>query len=243
MGQDFPNVYDDHTRSEAYATLEFPGTYALAYRDLPAILQKHVRGRRAVDFGCGAGRSTRFLTGQGFDPIGVDIAAPMLALARRRDPAGDYRLIPDGDLATLPQAETDVVLAAFTFDNVPTLEKKVALFSALRGLLAPEGRIITVVSSPAIYVHEWASFSTRDFPENRRARCGDRVRIVMLDVEDRRPVEDIVWTDEGYAEVHRRAGLDPSAAYRPLGHPDEPYPWVSETTVPPWVIYVLRAGR
>jgi len=31
-----------------------------------------VRGRKAVDFGCGAGRSTRFLRTLGFDAVGVD---------------------------------------------------------------------------------------------------------------------------------------------------------------------------
>ena len=55
------NLYEDARRTQAYARLEFPGTYYLAYRDLPAILIEHVKGRKALDFGCGAGRSTRFL--------------------------------------------------------------------------------------------------------------------------------------------------------------------------------------
>jgi hypothetical protein len=42
----FSNVYDDTRRADAYATLEFPGTYYLAYRDLPAILAEHVKGLR-----------------------------------------------------------------------------------------------------------------------------------------------------------------------------------------------------
>lgn len=243
MDRGFPNVYDDPVRSAAYDALEFPGTYGLAFRDLPGILRRHVRGRRAVDFGCGAGRSTRFLRQEGFHPIGVDIAEPMLLRARERDPAGEYRLIPDGDLSGLPTGETDLVLAAFTFDNVPTLEKKATLFGALRALLAPDGRIVTVVSAPAIYVNEWASFSTKDFPENRQAVCGDRVRIVMLDVPDRRPVEDILCTDEGYAEAHGRAGLAPVATFRPLGRAGDGCRWVSETTISPWVIYVLRANK
>ncbi len=242
METGFGNVYEDEARSEAYASLEFPGTYFLAYRDLPAILHQHVRGRRALDFGCGAGRSTRFLRGLGFEPVGVDISPAMLSRARERDPAGDYRLVPDGDLSSLAPNRYDLVLAAFTFDNVPTLEKKTTLFRALRQLLAPGGRIVTVVSSPEIYLQEWASFSTRDFPGNRDARCGDGVRIVMLDVPDRRPVEDILWTDEGYQDVHRRAGLEPLLVHRPLGHPDDPCAWVSETTISPWVIYVLGAG-
>jgi ubiquinone/menaquinone biosynthesis C-methylase UbiE len=239
MTSDFTNVYDDQARAASYATLDFPGTYLLAFRDLPAIIREHVRGRAAVDFGCGAGRSTRFLRDLGFEVVGVDISAPMLAQARERDPSGDYRLVGDGDFSALPAGGHDVVLAAFTFDNVPTAERKVALFTALERLLAPEGRIVAVVSSPEIYVHEWASFSTRDFPENRRARSGDLVRIVMLDVPDRRPVEDVMWSDEAYREVFERAGLRAVASHRPLGRPGEGPAWVSETTVAPWVIHVL----
>ena len=44
MNAAFHNVYDDESRARAYAELEFPGTYYLAYRDLPAILAEHVQG-------------------------------------------------------------------------------------------------------------------------------------------------------------------------------------------------------
>lgn len=86
MSDEFFNVYEDKGRADAYAKLEFPGTYYLAYRDIPAILAEHTQGRKAVDFGCGAGRSTRFLRKLGFEVIGLDIAENMLAKARERDP-------------------------------------------------------------------------------------------------------------------------------------------------------------
>lgn len=242
MGRRFENVYDDAERAGAYAKLEFPGTYYLAYRDLPEILSRHAGGARALDFGCGTGRSTRFLSRLGFEVIGVDIAEPMLLRAREMDPQGTYLLVPDGDLSALAASSRDVVLSAFTFDNVYALERKVALFRSLGGLLAPGGCIVNLVSSPEIYRNEWASFSTKDYPENHSAKSGDKVRIVMLDVEDRRPVEDILCTDEDYHEVYRRAGLEPVATYRPLAKPSEPFAWVSETTVAPWVIYVLRTA-
>ncbi len=243
MNDRFSNVYDDQVRSAAYATLEFPGTYFLAYRDLPAIIREHVHGEKALDFGCGAGRSTRFLRDLGLQVVGIDITQPMLARARERDPRGDYRLVPDGDLSGLEAGAYDLVLSAFTFDNVPTAERKVALFQGLKRLLRPVGRIVNLVSSPEIYVNEWTSFSTKDFPENRTARCGDKVLIVMLDVEDRRPVEDILWTEEGYRDVYERAGLRPVNVHRPLGHPGEAHSWISETRIAPWIISVLeRAG-
>lgn len=141
----------------------------------------------------------------GFDVVGVDISEPMLARARNRDPQGDYRLVPEGDLGSLAAHSYDLVLSAFAFDNIPTLDKKVTLFQDLKRLLGPGGRIVNLVSSPEIYVNEWASFSTKDFPENRAAQCGDKVLIVMLDVVDKRPVEDILWTDEGYRDVYERA--------------------------------------
>lgn len=43
---DFINVYEDTQRAEAYAKLEFPGTYYLAYRDLPEIIKEHVVGKK-----------------------------------------------------------------------------------------------------------------------------------------------------------------------------------------------------
>jgi len=242
MADEFSNVYDDKKRAESYDRLEYPGTYYLAFRDIPKILRKHIRGTKAIDFGCGTGRSTRFLRSHGFDVIGVDISEQMLSLARQHDPDGDYRLIPDGDLGGLAPNSLDLVFSAFTFDNIPTAEKKVHLFRMLNHLLKTTGRIVSIVSSPEIYVNEWASFSTKDYPQNRSARTGDKVFIVMLDVEDRRPVEDVIWMDRDYLKTYQESGLKVLEILKPLGKPDEPSHWKSETTIAPWVIYVLANG-
>jgi SAM-dependent methyltransferase len=239
----FRNAYSDDRFADAYATLGFHRTYHLAYRDLPDLIRNHVTGRRALDFGCGAGRSTRFLRQLGFEAVGADISVAMIAKAHELDPAGDYRLVDDDDHGPLGEAGFDLVFSGFTFDNIPTRELKVALFGSLRGRLNREGRIVSLVSSPEIYTHEWASFSTRDFPENRHARSGDIVRIVNTDIPDSRPVEDIVWTDESYREVYGLSGLEVVAKHAPLARGDEPYEWVNETRIAPWVIYVLKRAE
>ena len=235
----FTNCYGDTTRAEAYAQLEFANTYYLAYRDLPAIVREHVTGTRALDFGCGTGRSTRFVRQLGFDVVGVDIAPEMIAKARAIDPGGDYRLVKDDDLSEFQARAFDLAVSLFTFDNIPGFETKVRLFHDLGALLSASGKMVSVVSSPEIYTHEWASFSTKDYPENRLARSGDTVKIVTTDFADRRPTEDILWTDESYREVYDRARLSPVAAYKPLAKGDEPYLWVNETRIAPWVVYVL----
>ncbi len=238
MTTEFSNVYDDNRRAESYAKLEFPGTYYLAYRDLPLIIAEHVKGKKALDFGCGTGRSTRFLKNLGFDAVGVDIAADMIRIARKLDPKGMYYLIEDNGLSRFRGGDFDLALSVFTFDNIA--ENKVALFRQLRELLNNDGKIISVVSSPDIYKNEWASFTTRDFPENLTAKSGDKVRIIMTDVEDRRPVEDIVWSDNAYREVYKQAGLEQVETYKPLGNDNDPVVWINETRIAPWVIYVLK---
>jgi SAM-dependent methyltransferase len=242
VGKEFTNCYQDVMRAEVYAALGFRNTYYLAYRDLPDILRGQVQGSRALDFGCGTGRSTRFLRQLGFETIGVDIAPEMIAKAKQLDSDGDYRLLEGDDLQRLPRAAYDLVLSVFTFDNVPGFDHKTHLFRTLGGLLNATGKLISVVSSPEIYVNEWASFSTKDYPENQSATSGDVVKIVTIDSPDRRPVDDILCTDDCYRKIYERAGLVPVSRYTPLATGDEPFSWVSETRIAPWVIYVLTSG-
>jgi SAM-dependent methyltransferase len=194
----------------------------------------------------GAGRSTRFLEGLGFDVVGVDVSRSMLDRARERDPGGLYVLVADGPdglsegLAdVVPAGSLDLVLCAFPFDNIPGREKRAGTLGALGRLLTGDGRVVVVASSPELYRHEWLSFTTAAFPENRRAESGDPVRIVMKDVPDARPVPDYLWTDDDYRAMAAAAGLRVLETARPLGREDEPYDWVTETTVAPWAIHVM----
>ncbi len=239
----FANVYDDTERAEAYATLGFPGTYYLAFRDLPAIIGEHVSGREALDFGCGAGRSTRFLKSLGFNATGIDISTSMIAHAERADPGGRYLHVADGDFSSLAGEAFDLIQSVFAFDNIPDASRRAELMRGLGTLLKPGGRILLLGARPESYTHEWASFTTREFPENRNAKSGEAVRVVMKDVADARPVVDFVWFHDDYLRLFDAAGLDLLAEYRPLGRDDDGQAWVSETRVAPWFIYVLRRRK
>lgn len=240
MSESIPNAYTDPARADAYADLGFVGTYALAFRDMPDLLAQHVRGTKALDFGCGAGRSTRLLQTLGFQTTGVDVSPAMLQHARERDPAGTYLQIPDGDLSVVAGQPFDLVLCAYPFDNIAGREKRVRLFRDLGALLGPDGRLVNLVSSPELYHHDWLSFSATEFPENRNARAGGPVRVTIRAGADQRPVDDLYWTDEDYRATYAAAGLDLLETHRPLGRPDESSHWTTELTISPWAIYILR---
>lgn len=72
----------------------------------------------------------------------------MLDQARALDPSGEYHLIRDNIAGEFAPGSFDIILAAFTFDNMPT-EAKADALSALRALLAPDGCLLLVVSAPA----------------------------------------------------------------------------------------------
>ena len=234
------NPYIESDIAEYYSHLDYGGTYGLAVRDLPDIVARHVTGTRALDFACGVGRSTRFLKSLGFDAVGVDISKPMLAHARRLDPAGEYHLVGDGDLEPVADRSFDLVLSAFPFGNTTSLDKVTSILARLRAVLAPAGRLVVIEATPDLYRHEWLSFSTAGFAENATAASGDSVRVAFRDRIDR-PVVDVLWTDGDFRRCFAAAGLRPLEMLLPRGRDDDREPWVSERAVAPWVVYVLDA--
>lgn len=235
----YVNSWDNDVRSASYAKLGFPNTYYLAYRDLPEIISTHAKGKRALDFGCGTGRSTRFLKELGFEAIGIDISSCMIEQAICQDGEGSYILVEDGDYNIVP-GKFDLITSIFTFDNIPEFNR-VKILKGLKSKLNKSGRIVMLDANSEMYTREWASFTTKAFPENKTVKSGGKVKICMTDVDDQSPVEDYLFTESDYQKLFKEAGLDLVKTYRPLGKPEEPYLWKSELEVAPWIIYVLSA--
>jgi hypothetical protein len=61
----------------------------------------------------------------------------------------------------------------------------------------------------------------------------------MLDVPDRRPVEDVFCTDAHYRRLFESAGLRVLDVQKPLANGSETTRWISETTTSAWTIYIL----
>src|SRR5438067_1015248 len=67
-----------------FATGAAPGLLALLRRN-------SVSSGLVVDLGCGSGVWARILTDAGYDVLGVDYSAAMIALARKRAPRATFR--------------------------------------------------------------------------------------------------------------------------------------------------------
>jgi len=100
--------------------------------------------RRALDFGCGAGRITQAL-GAHFEEIhGVDIAPSMIALAERYNRLGDrchYVLNTEPDLRIFPDRHFDLIYSVLTLQHMPPHLARGYLQEFLR-VLRPEGALL-----------------------------------------------------------------------------------------------------
>jgi SAM-dependent methyltransferase len=108
-----------------------------------------VRGGRALDFGCGAGRLTQALA-EHFDEVdGVDIAPSMLALAERHNRHGArcrYHLNARHDLALFGATSFDLACSLLVLQHV---ENRYALgyLAELLRVLRPGGVLVAGVPS------------------------------------------------------------------------------------------------
>lgn len=132
-GEDYATTYAERFRRLAERGQDVHGEAALATRlvEPPA---------RILDAGCGTGRIAVRLHELGYDVVGVDVDASMLAVARAEAPDLAWRA---GDLATLELGETfDLVLLAGNI--LPLLEPGTLDAVALRlaAHVAPGGRVV-----------------------------------------------------------------------------------------------------
>lgn len=112
----------------------------LTDREARAVHRYFAGGRRVLDVGCGAGRTTQALAARGFEVVGLDVSTAMVRAAADADPDIQYVA---GDAARLPVADERVDHVLFSYNGIdelrPALERVRALREAYR-VLEPGGR-------------------------------------------------------------------------------------------------------
>jgi SAM-dependent methyltransferase len=119
---------------------------------LLAILRQRdaTRGGLVIDLGCGSGIWARELATAGYEVLGIDISAAMIALARRRVPQGQFR---QGSFLTVALPPCVAVTSIgecfnFLFDPQNTEQGLMRLFRRINDALCPGGLLIFDVAAP-----------------------------------------------------------------------------------------------
>jgi len=110
-----------------------------------------------LDAACGTGRHSVYLAARGYRVIGVDRSPQMLARARAKVGAGDFR---EGTLTALPlaAASVDVVVCALALVHLPGVREAIGEFARV---VRPGGRVIISDVHPFLIELGWqAQFRT-----------------------------------------------------------------------------------
>ncbi|MFK8183351.1 MAG: class I SAM-dependent methyltransferase [Phormidesmis sp.] len=228
--------------SSQYSQLKIEKSYFLAFRAAAELLEKHCRiGTKLLDFGCGTGRSTRFMKTLGFESTGVDISQDMLEQARQAD-QGEYCWL-ESTKIPFPERSFDVIFQSFVLLEYSSLSQMVDTFEEFNRVLQDDGIAIIVTGSEDYYRNDWLSFKMGESDENghenvRPMTSGDKVKVAITDTDI--VLFDYVWTNSDYQQVFQKSGFDVIDMVSPLAQGNEPFEWVNECEVPCWTIYVLK---
>jgi SAM-dependent methyltransferase len=140
--------------SEDLAYIHDAGFGAFARQAAPAVLRllraRGIRNGLVVDVGCGSGIFAARLLQEGYGVLGIDVSASMVALARRRAPAG--RFVRQSFLrARLPRCRAITALGecvSYAFDGRHSFRALAAFFVRAHAALVPGGLLVFDLLEP-----------------------------------------------------------------------------------------------
>jgi demethylmenaquinone methyltransferase / 2-methoxy-6-polyprenyl-1,4-benzoquinol methylase len=112
------------------------------WKDRVVELASPTPGARGLDLACGTGDLALRLAGRGVAVVGVDLAVPMIRVARRKCEARRVTFVA-ADITRLPVADAcvDLVTAGYALRNVPDLD---AALVEMHRVLRPGGRVVAL---------------------------------------------------------------------------------------------------
>src|SRR5216684_511610 len=123
--------FDGHAAAAEYDVFTPQASARLV--DAFAALSGLERGAKVIDLGCGSGAFTALLTDAGYDCVGLDLSAKLLAVGRRKHPGIAFV---EGDIERLPfpDARFDGALLSGVVHHFPDPSRCAAeVFRVLRG--------------------------------------------------------------------------------------------------------------
>ena len=155
--EDLPKGIADNVR------IAFPKMAELIQKNFPI-----TKGRRALDFGCGAGRFSKELHELGFLVTGIDNSPEMIRVARQYLPK-DVRLLTGSPDQIREEKSFDLIAASMVFQFIREIDISLR---ALDRLIKPAGILILSVFNPPFVVNLlkarmlFKDFDSADFPSH-----------------------------------------------------------------------------
>ncbi len=238
MSSDNKIRYGDNEAS-SYGALETKGTtYEIGYKQAARLINvAHLSS--ALDFGAGAGRSSKFLADVGVQTVyAVDRSEAMVQEGRSKNiPGVTYLLTRDGKIS-LEDAAVGLAISFFVFIEFTTKDEMIAACAEVYRVLTDHGQFIVVTTNAQAFGH---SFKTFRYDQPKKKVSGERVRCTVLVSDRKLELLDTYWTTDDYCDSLKSAGFKIASVSYPLGSPEE-FPDTDEPVVAPSVVIEAIKG-
>jgi len=222
--------------AELYGSLGIEGTtYQIGF-DAVAELLGDITGTTFLDFGCGTGRSARFLKALGARYVyAVDHDQDMIgqALSRKLDGVTFIRV---DDTIPLPDASADGAVSVNVFIEILTPSAMRRACAEIARTLRPGAPFILESSSPMAFGHTFRSYS---YQYAGPLRSGETTPCIVTTHGGQLVIQDTYWTEDDYVDAIEQASLTVATIGYP--RPRDPAAWATdEATVPPCIVIEAR---
>ena len=223
--------------SEYSKTHLLPHRY-LAYKDFARLVLPYKIGKKALDFGCGAGSSSSFLNDEGFTTTGIDVNIRMVEEAKSNFPYIDFRI----SNVLESKEKFNLVFSSFVLFELSSRDEIVNYLNKAASYLENDGIFYGITGSEELHKHtsNWLCFNV-DYKENHVLSSGKKVKLGVSnpDIE----FYDYYWKEVDYKSCFSCSNLELHAVHYPLGFTSDPYPWQDELVSAPFVIFVAKLKK
>jgi SAM-dependent methyltransferase len=219
-----------------YRLLGIEGTTYQVGFDAAAKRLGNIAGKTFLDFGCGTGRSARFLKQLGAQHVyAVDHDQSMIDQALSQELDGVTFLRIDGPIP-LPDASVDGAVSMNVFIEIRTLGAMRRACAEIARVLRPDAPFVLESSSPMAFGHTFRSYS---YPHAGPSRSGETTPCIVTTPGGQVVIEDTYWTEDDYVDAIEQAGLTVTTIGYP--RPRDPAAWsTDEASVPPCIVIQAR---
>jgi ubiquinone/menaquinone biosynthesis C-methylase UbiE len=232
-----------------YSKFEVSGTSGLPIWRLETLFEQYVTKNqisvkeiKALDFGCGTGRTRRWAERVlGLNPAAVDISPEMIDKARELDPsnANSYQLIENGAIPA-PNDTYDCIFCIYVLLVIPTVPEMDKVLTEMHRVLKPKGIVWLVTSNEHTHSNErnWVTWFTQ-YAGNTNLFDGKPA--LLRNKATGAEFLDLNWLASTYLPAFQRAGFECLERIDPLAQKNErDTEWKDELSYAPSSIYVLE---
>lgn len=221
--------------AETYRALDIEGTsFQPSYEEAERMLG-NLHGQTVLDFGSGAGRSSRFLKKLGAEKvIGVEHNETMITEAKSLGAEGiEYHLI--NKEIPISDESVDKAFASQVFMEMGSIKDMENAMTEIARVLKSDGEFILIVTNPKAWGHDFVSYNYPEDPKDFKS--GDPV-ICIIKGEKPFTIADYYWTEDDYQQALEASGFKIEEMAYPMPKSGD---WLDETKVAPDI--VIRATK